>query len=220
MYTGDDFNYAELIAGDDQGYSDALLGIFDAIAPAAAAALVALSKNDGETFHDILGPTVPLSRHIFRQPHTVLQNRCRVHGLSQRPSGPLQRWWVVRKARASTLHLAEIFRLADAAGLLRDPALAVERMRAVLKVRGVCKLMRDLSKDHQWLSINTATVRNQADFIGIVEACAKRGIRAVSPWRDQVAHVGLDRAVKAVRDAGLQLSGYCRGGSVDLRCCA
>ena len=72
--------------------------------------------------------------------------------------------------------------------------------------------MRDLSQDHDWLSINTATVRQQADFIGIVEACAKRGIRAVSPWRDQVAHVGLDRAVKAVRDAGLQLSGYCRGG--------
>jgi len=68
MYTGDDFNYAELIAGDAQGYSDALLGIFDAIAPAAAAALVSLSKNDNETFHDILGPTVPLSRHIFRSP--------------------------------------------------------------------------------------------------------------------------------------------------------
>ena len=72
--------------------------------------------------------------------------------------------------------------------------------------------MRDLSKDHQWLSINTATVRNQADFIGIVDACARRDIRAVSPWRDQVAHVGLGQAVKAVRDAGLQLSGYCRGG--------
>lgn len=72
--------------------------------------------------------------------------------------------------------------------------------------------MRDLSGDHHWLSINTATVRQQADFPGIVEACAKRGIRAVSPWRDQVAHVGLDRAVNAVRDAGLQLSGYCRGG--------
>ncbi|MFN3348724.1 sugar phosphate isomerase/epimerase family protein [Pseudorhodoplanes sp.] len=72
--------------------------------------------------------------------------------------------------------------------------------------------MRDLSKDHHWLSINTATVRQQADFVGIVEACAQRGIRAVSPWRDQVAHVGLERAVKAVRDAGLRLSGYCRGG--------
>jgi len=72
--------------------------------------------------------------------------------------------------------------------------------------------MRDLSNDHDWLSINTATVRQQADFVGIVEACAQRGIRAVSPWRDQVAHVGLERAVRAVRDAGLKLSGYCRGG--------
>jgi sugar phosphate isomerase/epimerase len=72
--------------------------------------------------------------------------------------------------------------------------------------------MRDLSKDHRFLSLNTATLRNQADFTGIVEACAKRGIRAVSPWRDQVAKVGVDRAVKATRDAGIVLSGYCRGG--------
>lgn len=72
--------------------------------------------------------------------------------------------------------------------------------------------MRDFSQDHRWLSLNTATVRRQADFVGIVEACIRKGIRAVSPWRDQVAQVGLDRAVKAVRDAGLDLSGYCRGG--------
>jgi sugar phosphate isomerase/epimerase len=72
--------------------------------------------------------------------------------------------------------------------------------------------MRDFSKDHRWLSINTATVRKQGDFTAIVEACARLGIRAVSPWRDQVAHVGLDKAVKALRAAGLDLSGYCRGG--------
>jgi hypothetical protein len=68
MYTGDDFNFAELIAGDDQGYSHALLGIFDAIAPAASAALTALARGDEATFHQILGPTVPLSRHIFCAP--------------------------------------------------------------------------------------------------------------------------------------------------------
>ena len=68
MYTGDDFNYAELIAGDDEGYSHALLGIFDSIAPAAAAALGSLHRNDLSTFHDILAPTVPLSRHIFQAP--------------------------------------------------------------------------------------------------------------------------------------------------------
>src|SRR5690606_14764994 len=68
MYTGDDFNYAELIAGDEQGYSDALLGIFDAIAPAASAALSALAGNDWAEFDAILAPTVPLSRHIFKAP--------------------------------------------------------------------------------------------------------------------------------------------------------
>ena len=68
MYTGDDFNYAELIEGDDEGYSDALLGIFDAIAPAASAALSALAADDRARFHEILAPTVPLSRHIFGAP--------------------------------------------------------------------------------------------------------------------------------------------------------
>src|SRR6185295_14466479 len=68
MYTGDDFNYAELIAGDERGYSDALLGIFDGIAPAAAAALGRLAAGDEAGFHAILAPTVPLSRHIFRAP--------------------------------------------------------------------------------------------------------------------------------------------------------
>ncbi|WP_295845506.1 sugar phosphate isomerase/epimerase family protein [Tardiphaga sp.] len=72
--------------------------------------------------------------------------------------------------------------------------------------------MRDFSGDHRWLSLNTATVRKQGDFIAIAQACAKHGIRAVSPWRDQVAAVGLDNAVKAVRDNDLELSGYCRGG--------
>ncbi len=72
--------------------------------------------------------------------------------------------------------------------------------------------MRDFSQDHRWLSINTATLRRQADLVGIVEACARAQIRAIDPGRDQVAAVGLPRAVKAVKDAGLQLSGYCRGG--------
>src|SRR6202051_493782 len=72
--------------------------------------------------------------------------------------------------------------------------------------------MRDFSADHRWLSLNTATVRRQGDLVAIVEACARHGIRAIDPWRDQVAAVGLDRAVRAVRDAGLELSGYCRGG--------
>ncbi|HLZ05808.1 MAG TPA: sugar phosphate isomerase/epimerase family protein [Bradyrhizobium sp.] len=72
--------------------------------------------------------------------------------------------------------------------------------------------MRDFSVDHRWLSLNTATVRKQGDLTQIIEACARHGIRAIDPWRDQVASVGLDRAVRAARDAGLELSGYCRGG--------
>ncbi|WP_454019367.1 sugar phosphate isomerase/epimerase family protein [Azospirillum sp. Marseille-Q6669] len=72
--------------------------------------------------------------------------------------------------------------------------------------------MRDFSGDHRWLSINTATVRKQGDLLQIFDACARHGIRAVSPWRDQVAAVGLDRAVRAVSELGLELSGYCRGG--------
>jgi sugar phosphate isomerase/epimerase len=72
--------------------------------------------------------------------------------------------------------------------------------------------MRDFSADHRWLSLNTATVRKQGNLLAIIEACAQHGIRAIDPWRDQVGTIGLDRAVRAVRDAGLELSGYCRGG--------
>ena len=72
--------------------------------------------------------------------------------------------------------------------------------------------MRDFSADHRWLSFNTATVRKQGDLLQIIDACARRGIRAIDPWRDQVAAVGLERAARAVREAGLELSGYCRGG--------
>src|SRR4051812_50187019 len=72
--------------------------------------------------------------------------------------------------------------------------------------------MRDFSSDHRWLSLNTATIRKQGDLVEIIDACARHGIRAIDPWRDQVAAVGLDRAARAVRDAGLDLSGYCRGG--------
>src|ERR1700736_438664 len=72
--------------------------------------------------------------------------------------------------------------------------------------------MRDFSGDHRWLSLNTATVRKQGNLLEIIDACARHGIRAIDPWRDQVASVGLDRAVRAISDAGLELSGYCRGG--------
>jgi len=136
MYTGDDFNYAELIAGDARGYSDALLGIFDAIAPAAAAALGALTRGDTKTFHDILAPTVVLSRHVFKAPtrfyKTGVVFMAYLNGLQDH-------FTLVggQESARSTLHLAELFRLADAAGLLADPDRAALRMRAVLATRGV-----------------------------------------------------------------------------------
>jgi sugar phosphate isomerase/epimerase len=72
--------------------------------------------------------------------------------------------------------------------------------------------MRDFSASHRWLSINTATVRKQGTLLEIIEACARHNIRAICPWRDQVAALGLENAVRGVQGAGLELSGYCRGG--------
>ncbi|HEY6992272.1 MAG TPA: dihydrodipicolinate synthase family protein [Xanthobacteraceae bacterium] len=136
MYTGDDFNYAELIAGDARGYSDALLGIFDAIAPAAAAALGALTRGDAKTFHAILAPTVPLSRHIFKAPTRFYKTGV----VFMAYLNALQDHFTLvggQESARSTLHIAELFRLADAAGLLADPERAAARMRAVLATRGV-----------------------------------------------------------------------------------
>jgi hypothetical protein len=136
MYTGDDFNYAELIAGDSQGYSDALLGIFDVIAPAAGAALGALARGDSTTFHDILGPTVPLSRHIFKAPtrfyKTGVVFMAYLNGLQNHFT-----MVAGQESARSTLHLAELFRLADAAGLLADTDIAAARMRTIMASRGV-----------------------------------------------------------------------------------
>lgn len=136
MYTGDDFNYAELIAGDRQGHSDALLGIFDAIAPAASAALSALARGDDQEFHDILAPTVALSRHIFKSPTRFYKTGIVFMAYL---NGHQPHFTMVggQQSARSLPHLSELFRLADAAGLLADPDLAAERMRAVLRVHGV-----------------------------------------------------------------------------------
>lgn len=136
MYTGDDFNFAELIAGNDDGYSDALLGIFDAIAPAASAALVAMGKQDMDRYRQILEPTVPLSRHIFQAPTRFYKTGI---VLLAYLNGHQNHFLLVggQEGARSTLHLAELFRLADKAGLLRDPDLAVHRMEKVLSVHGV-----------------------------------------------------------------------------------
>jgi len=136
MYTGDDFDYPTTIRGDGRRHSDALLGAFDVIAPAASAALLALDEGAVDRFESILGPTVPLARHIFRQPTfyyktgVVFVAFLNGHQSHFRMVGGLE-------SGRSALHLAEIFRLADQAGLLRDTELAVDRMRTVLRLAGV-----------------------------------------------------------------------------------
>jgi hypothetical protein len=136
MYTGDDFNYAELIAGDTQGHSDALLGIFDAIAPAASAALAALAAGDRARFNAILEPTVPLSRHIFKAPTRFYKTGV----VFMAYLNGLQDHFVMvggQQSARSLLHLAELFRLADRAGLLADPPRAAARMKTVLSLHGI-----------------------------------------------------------------------------------
>jgi hypothetical protein len=136
MYTGDDFNFAELIAGDAQGYSDALLGIFDSIAPAAAAALDALGAGDLEQFHRILAPTVPLSRHIFRAPTRFYKTGVVFMAWL---NGHQDHFVMVggQQSTRNILHFADIFRLADQAGLITDPERACSRMSSLLAVHGI-----------------------------------------------------------------------------------
>ncbi|MEH2483761.1 hypothetical protein V1282_007118 [Nitrobacteraceae bacterium AZCC 2146] len=136
MYTGDDFNYAELIAGDDKGFSHALLGIFDAIAPAASYALSRLAAGDEKGFHDVLGPTVPLSRHIFKAPTRFYKTGIVFMAYL---NGHQDHFTMIggQESTRSTLHLAELFRLADKAGLLSNPEKATQRMKAILATRGI-----------------------------------------------------------------------------------
>ena len=136
VYTGDDFSYPELIAGDGGHHSDALLGIFDAIAPAAAAAFERLDQNDVFGFNAILAPTVPLSRKIFEAPTWFYK------------AGIVFMAWLNdhqdhfvmvdgMQAQRSALHYADVFRLADQAGLLADPKRAAERMTKLMALHGV-----------------------------------------------------------------------------------
>jgi hypothetical protein len=136
MYTGDDFNFAELIAGDDQGHSDALLGIFDAIAPAASAALGALAAGDMQRFSAILEPTVPLSRHIFQAPTRFYKTGVVFMAWL---NGHQKHFHMVggQQSARSMVHFSELFQHADRAGLLADPDFATKRMGQLLAMYGV-----------------------------------------------------------------------------------
>lgn len=136
MFTGDDFNYVDLIRGDDHGHSDALLGAFDPLAPAAASAIAALDAGDVARYDEILGTTLPLARKLFEAPTqyyktgVVLMAFLNGHQSHFRMVGGLE-------AARPVLHFVEVFVEADRAGMLRDPELAVFRMRRILELSGV-----------------------------------------------------------------------------------
>ena len=211
MYTGDDFNYAELIAGDAQGYSDALLGIFDAIAPAASAALGAFTRGDVAVV-----PRNPRADGAAVAPHLqgadpLLQDRRGVHGLSQRPAGPLHHG---RRPGEHALDLASC------------RAVPARRCRGAARRSGACgrsacssswrragsRLMRDLSK-------RPLAARDQLGDGEAVDAwsswsraaCAPASPR-IAPWRDIVQAAGVEKAGNMIRAAGLTVTCLCRAG--------
>ncbi|HEY0471384.1 MAG TPA: dihydrodipicolinate synthase family protein [Kribbella sp.] len=136
LYTGDDFNYPELIRGDDTRHSDALLGIFAAIAPAAAAALKALDDGDLAKYEEVFAPTVPLARQLFSAPTYYYKTGIAFLAWLNGHQPGFAMVGGLQTAR-SLPHLAETFRLADAAGVLTDPELAIKRFRQLLLVGGV-----------------------------------------------------------------------------------
>ncbi|MFB7378117.1 dihydrodipicolinate synthase family protein [Kitasatospora purpeofusca] len=133
LYTGDDFHYPELIRGDEHGHSDALLGVFDPIAPVAAAALHALDAGDLDRYDALFAPTLPLARHLFAAP--TFHYKTGIVLLAWL-AGHQDHFTMVGGAQSgrSVPHLVELFRLADAAGILPDPELAADRMRRYLAV--------------------------------------------------------------------------------------
>jgi Protein of unknown function (DUF993) len=135
MYTGDDFNYSELIAGDEQGHSHGLLGIFDPIASVAAVALGELAQGNTKRYHELLDPTVALSREIFRSP--TRHYKAGVVFLAWL-NGHQKHFSMAAGAQASRgiAHYARVFELADSCGVLTDPDVAMVKMRQFLAVHG------------------------------------------------------------------------------------
>ena len=226
MYTGDDFNYAELIAGDGFGERAARTARATRCsasstpsrrppAPRSASWRRATSRR----FHAILGPTVPLSRHIFAAPTRFYKTGVVFMAWL---NGHQNHFTMVggQQSTRSLPHFAELFRLADAANLLEQPELARaahEHAAGAARRRGLSR-MRDFSQDHRWLSINTATVRKQPRRGPAADSTSSTPARSaasapISPWRDQVAAAGLPAHLDAAsKTHGLELSGYCRGG--------
>ena len=136
LYTGDDFHYPELILGDEQGFSHALLGAFDPLAAHAAAALAALDRGDHDRYRTVLEPTLPLARHLFAAP--TRHYKTGVVFLAHL-AGHQDHFTMIDDAQRhrDVAHLAQLFHLAGEAGVLPDPDLATERMRGFLAGQGV-----------------------------------------------------------------------------------
>ncbi|MFD3686718.1 dihydrodipicolinate synthase family protein [Nocardiopsis sp. NPDC058631] len=136
LYTGDDFDYPDLVLGDEHGHSHALLGIFAAIAPAAARALAALDEGDTDRYRALMDPTVPLARHLFAAPTFYYKTGITFLAWLNGHQKGFHMVGGLHSAR-DLPHLAQALRLADAAGVLSDPDLATARMRSLLQVSGV-----------------------------------------------------------------------------------
>ncbi|TPQ21033.1 dihydrodipicolinate synthase family protein [Streptomyces sporangiiformans] len=135
-YTGDDFNYPELIAGDDQGFSHALLGIFDPLGPLAAEAVRVLDTGNTEGFRELLDPTVELSRHLFQTPTRFYKTGVVFLAWLAGHQSHFTMVGGLQSAR-SLPHFARAYELADGLGLFPDPALAEARMKNLLSLYGV-----------------------------------------------------------------------------------
>ena len=209
LYTGDDFNYPELIEGDGAHHSDALLGAFAAIAPAAAAALSAL---DEATSTAIAGRW----RRRCRCRATFSRHR----PTTTRPASPSWRGSMATRTASSwsaacsllvrSLHLARVFELANEAQLLTDPDLAAHRVGLLLgdlRPGPVSDRVRRSSR----LSLNQRTTASWS-LPEAIKGCVDAGLGAIGIWREQLAEVGLDEACRLVAESGLRVSSLCRGG--------
>ncbi len=207
MYTGDDFNYPDLIAGDQKGFSHALLGIFDAIAPAASQALTALARGDLKKYNALLAPTVPLSRLIFRAPTQFYK------------TGIVFLAWLnghqdhfVMVGGAQSMRPITYF-----CGILppgrpsRTAAPSRSRREANAPAsRGLWPLMRVLAGHPEHCAINTATFGFQDPIEKVIDAVARRGYGGIAPWRREIEGHDIGAIARRIRDAGLQVTGYCR----------
>ena len=208
MYTGDDFNYPGLIAGDDEGHSHALLGIFDAIAPAASAALAALAKGQDEEIRCAHGADGAAVAADLPGADAILQDGNRVPGLAQRASGPLHHGgWRSGDAPASLFH-GDI-QAGGPGGAAGRPG---PRLQAHEADAGDLRRleMRDLGAHPEICSINTATLGFQAPIAQVVDAVARAGFGGIAPWRREVEDHDVAAISRRIRDAGLKVSGYCR----------